>query len=105
MTTSKDRSLRNYVYKAKDFGAEEFELLQGSPTRQDIRVGYIDPDKGYVTGRNICDANRHAKLNHGSQFIFKTRDRVRYMNVNEVNTLSPEESFDCLLYTSPSPRD
>ena len=84
----------HYIYKAEEYGKESFDILFGAPTREDIRVGYIDADRGYVTGRNICDANRQAKLNPGAQFIIKTRKRVRYMNVNEVNTLTPDEAFD-----------
>ena len=84
----------HYIYKAEEYGKESFDILFGAPTREDIRVGYIDSDRGYVTGRNICDANRQAKLNPGAQFIIKTRKRVRYMNVNEVNTLTPDEAFD-----------
>ena len=76
----------HYIYKAEEYGKESFDILFGAPTREDIRVGYIDSDRGYVTGRNICDANRQAKLNPGAQFIIKTRKRVRYMNENEVNT-------------------
>ncbi len=84
----------SYIYRAEEFGKESFDILFGAPTREDIRVGYIDPDRGYVVGRNICDANRHAKLNPGAQFIIKTRKRVRYMNVNEVNTITPQAAFD-----------
>ena len=86
----------SYIYTPEEFGKESFDILFGAPTREDIRVGYIDADRGYVTGRNICDANRQAKLNPGAQFIIKTRKRVRYMNVNEVNSITPEEAFDAV---------
>ena len=49
-------------------GEVEFDLF-GPVQKKDIRVGYIDPDRGYVTGATICEANAHAKLNPGSSFI------------------------------------
>ena len=33
----------------------------GRPKQNDIRVGYIDPDGGFIDGLTICDANIHAK--------------------------------------------
>ena len=63
-----------------------------SATKDSIRVGYIDPDRGYLTGQSIYEANVHASKNPGAVFILETRDRVRYLTI-------------CLLYTSPSPRD
>ena len=74
-------------------GEVEFNLF-GPVQKKDIRVGYIDPDRGYVTGITICEANAHAKLNPGSQFILNTRDSVRFLNINEVNNLTPDDAFD-----------
>ena len=45
----------------------------------DLRVGYISPDTGYVTGITICEANEYAKLNPGTIFILKNRDQIRYL--------------------------
>ena len=59
------------------------------PTKlNDIRVGYIDPKKGLVEGVTICDANSYAKLNPGTQFIFRNREEIQYLNINEVNALT-----------------
>ena len=119
-----------------------------SATKDSIRVGYIDPDRGYLTGQSIYEANVHASKNPGAVFILETRDRVKYLTINEVNKLTIKDiepeggvcengikglnpidiangdvpaygsgsrpivvsgnndgSGDCLLYTSPSPRD
>ena len=51
--------------------------LFGPASKSDIRVGYIDPERGFVGNLTVYEANRYAKLNPGT----------------------------CLLYTSPSPRD
>ena len=61
------------------------------PTKlNDIRVGYISTDRGLVEGVTICDANSYAKLNPGTQFIFRNREEIQYLNINEVNALTPD---------------
>ena len=55
---------------------------------QDVRVGYIDPEKGYVDGLTVYQANKYAEENPGTQFIHKNRDRVAYININTVNKLT-----------------
>ena len=65
--------------------------LFGPASKSDIRVGYIDPERGFVGNLTVYEANRYAKLNPGTTFIFRRRDKIQFMN--------------CLLYTSPSPRD
>ena len=55
---------------------------------QDVRVGYIDPEKGYVDGLTVYQANKYAEANPGTQFIHKNRDRVAYININTVNKLT-----------------
>ena len=65
--------------------------LFGPSTKCDIRVGYIDPDLGYVKEVSIYDANRYAFKNPGTTFIFETRDNIRYLNINEVNNLTPND--------------
>ena len=85
--------LQSRVYNPNDFGEVEFNMF-GEVRPQDIRVGYIHPDRGYVTGVTICEANTHAKLNPGSQFIIKTRDNVRFMNINDVNNLTANTAYN-----------
>ena len=64
--------------------------LFGPPTKDDIRVGYIDPNLGYVEGVTICQANEYASKNPGTTFVFRNGNNViQYLNVNEVNQLDP----------------
>ena len=63
----------------------------GSATKDSIRVGYVDPDRGYLTGKSIYEANVHASKNPGAVFILETRDRVRYLTINEVNKLTTND--------------
>ena len=67
-----------------------FDLF-GNAQKKDIRVGYISTDRGYVTNVSVFEANRYAKLEPGTQFIVSNRDEVRYLNINEVNALTPED--------------
>ena len=66
-----------------------FDLF-GQATKCDIKVGYISTDRGFVDGIGLYEANQEAKLNPGTQFIFRNRDKVQYLNINEVNNLTPE---------------
>ena len=63
----------------------------GSATKDSIRVGYVDPDRGYLTGKSIYEANVYASKNPGAVFILETRDRVRYLTINEVNKLTTND--------------
>ena len=64
-----------------------------SPADEDqIRVGYISTERGYIQGVGRCEANEYAKLNPGTRFIIETRDVVRYLNINEVNSLTFEDT-------------
>ena len=65
----------------------------GDSDRDDLRVGYISTDRGYVSGITICEANDYAKLNPGTIFILKNRDQIRYLNINDVNNLTKEDFF------------
>ena len=65
--------------------------LFGPATICDIKVGYISTDRGYVDGISRYEANQYAALNPGTQFIFKNRDLIRYLNINEVNELTPDD--------------
>ena len=49
--------------------------LFGSAQKGDIRVGYIDPERGFVGGLTVCEANKYAKLNPGTQFILEEEIR------------------------------
>jgi len=72
-----------------------FELF-GPETKCDIKVGYISTDRGLVEGIGLYEANQHAKLNPGTQFIFRNRDKVQYLNINEVNKLKELPDFGLL---------
>ena len=74
--------------------------LFGPATICDIKVGYISTDRGYVDGINRYDANKYAQLNPGTQFIFKNRDLIRYLNINEVNDLTTDDLLPKTIPTS-----
>ena len=57
-----------------------------------VRVGYIDSRKGYVSGLTVYQANKYAERNPGTQFIISNRDKVRYLNINEVNKLTNRDT-------------
>jgi hypothetical protein len=65
--------------------------LFGPANKCDIRVGYISTTRGYVDGLNRYEANQYAKLNPGTQFILRRRDKIQFMNINEVNKLTPDD--------------
>ena len=60
-------------------------------TKDSIRIGYIDPDRGYISSNSIYEANLHASKNPGAVFILETRDKIRYLSINEVNALTPKD--------------
>ena len=61
----------------------------GATTKKDIKVGYISTDRGYVQLVDLCEANRYAKYNPGTTFIYENRDKVLYLDINDVNDLDP----------------
>jgi hypothetical protein len=63
----------------------------GPATTDSIKVGYISTDGGFVDGVSICEANEYAKLNPGTRFVFKNRKYIKYLNINEVNKLTPND--------------
>jgi len=66
--------------------------LFGPPPSSVVTVGYIDPEKGYIDGVSIDDANKYAKLNPGTLFLFLDGNKqLRYLNINEVNKLTPQD--------------
>jgi len=72
----------------------------GPASKNDIRVGYISTERGFVDGVSVCQANDYAKKYPGTQFVFRTRDEIQYLNINEVNVLTPDNllpnsSNDC----------
>ena len=62
-----------------------------APTLRDVKVGYISTDRGYMSGVGLWDANVYAKANPGTTFIFSTREKTQYLNINEVNKLTPND--------------
>ena len=60
-------------------------------TDDNIKLGYISPDRGYIEGLSVIEANRYAQENPGTQFIFRNRDKIRYLNINEVNALTIDD--------------
>ena len=64
--------------------------LFGPSTEDDIKVGYISTTRGYITGVGIRDANTYAKKDPGTKFILQNRDYIKYLNINQVNALTPE---------------
>ena len=67
--------------------------LFGPVNTSDIRVGYISTERGYVEGATICEANSYAQKNPGTTFIIKSRKKIEYKNINEVNKLQPKDVF------------
>ena len=64
--------------------------LFGPPTKDDIKVAYIDPILGLVEGVSIPEANEYAKREPGTTFIFRNGNQtLQYLNVNEINNLDP----------------
>ena len=63
----------------------------GPPTKDGIKVGYISTTRGRVDGVSILDANKHAKKDPGTVFIYKTRKATKFLNINEVNELQPTD--------------
>ena len=66
----------------------KFDIF-GSVTKDDIRVGYISTDRGYVQSVTICEANEYAKKNPQTIFIYENRDKVLYLDINQVNQIDP----------------
>ena len=57
-----------------------------------VKVGYIDPTRGYISGVSVCEANIYAKNNPGITFIFIDGDaNIKYFNINEVNALTEND--------------
>jgi hypothetical protein len=64
--------------------------LSGPPTKDDIKVAYIDPKLGLVEGVSIRQANKYALKEPGTTFIFRDGNlTLQYLNINEVNEIDP----------------
>ena len=61
--------------------------------KDSVRVGYIDKNDGFISGLSVYQANKYAEKNPGTQFIFQTRDAIRYLNINEVNKLTNRDTL------------
>ena len=68
------------------------DVNDGRPPNDVVRVGYIDSKRGYVSGLTVYQANKYAERNPGTQFIIANRDRIRYLNINEVNKLTNKDT-------------
>ncbi len=68
--------------------------LFGPVNKNNIKVGWIDIDDGYIDGYSICEANTKARNDPGTVFIFKDGNQViKYLNINEVNKLTPGDTL------------
>ena len=67
-------------------------------SNDNIKVGYISEDDGYVKGKSIAQANAYEALNPDTTFIFLNGDnKVEYLSIDEVNKLTSKN----LLRTDP----
>lgn len=61
-------------------------------TKDLIKVGYIDPELGFIDGLSICDANLYASQHPGTIFLFIGKDRIlQFLSINGVNKLTPND--------------
>ncbi len=63
----------------------------GTADKNSIKVGYVDPERGYITGVSRLEANKYAALNPGVRFIVTNREKTRFLNINQVNELKPTD--------------
>ena len=63
----------------------------GPVTEKEIRVGYISTDRGYIQLVDLCEANKYEKNNPGTTFIYENRDKVLYLDINEINALTVDD--------------
>lgn len=63
----------------------------GPADKKSVKVGYIDPQRGYIIGVSVLEANKYAALNPGTQFIVSNREVTRFLNINEVNALEAQD--------------
>tara|TARA_R100000008_G_scaffold32774_1_gene18394 strand:- start:1073 stop:2077 length:1005 start_codon:yes stop_codon:yes gene_type:complete len=59
---------------------------------ENIKLGYIHEDDGYVKGLSVAEANDYAELYPDTQFIFIDGDgEVRFLDISGVNQLTPKD--------------
>ena len=52
-------------------------------SNENIKVGYISEDDGYVKGKSIAQANAYEALNPGTTYIFLNGDnKVEYLSID-----------------------
>ena len=76
-------------------------------SNDNIKVGYISEDDGYVKGRSIAQANTYEASNPGTTYIFLNGDnKVEYLSIDEVNKLTSKNLLrtdPCLVGPQPCP--
>ena len=76
-------------------------------SNENIKVGYISDDDGYVKGRSIAQANDYEASNPGTTYIFLNGDnKVKYLTIDEVNALTSKDllrSDPCKIGPQPCP--
>ena len=75
----------------RKINAEYTIFANGEKANDSVRVGYIDSKRGYISGLTVYQANKYAERNPGTQFILANRDKIRYININEVNKLTNKD--------------
>ena len=70
--------------------ATQFNIFE-PVTQKEISVGYISSTRGYVPSISLCEANDYEKENPNTAFILRNRDKVRYIGIDEVNSLVPDD--------------
>ena len=83
MKDKKNKAKFNIFQKSSEISSET--------KKSNIRVGYIDKKLGYVKNVTIKEAKQVAKDDPGKTFILENRDKVKYLNINEVINLDPEK--------------
>ena len=83
MKDKKNKAKFNIFQKSSEISSET--------KKSNIRVGYIDKKLGYVKNVTIKEAKQVAKDDPGKTFILENRDKVKYLNINEVIALRTKD--------------
>ena len=65
--------------------------LFGKVEKDSIRVAYVHPTRGIIDNVSVKEANKYAKKNPGTTFMFWNREKLRYLTINEVNNLTVDD--------------
>ena len=65
--------------------------LFGRAGKDSIRVAYVHPTRGIIDNVSVKEANKYAKKNPGTTFMFWNREKLRYLTINEVNNLTVDD--------------